>query len=438
MRPLKSLTLEAIVEILTEEFKKVPDKRRAKSVTWEMHDVLMAGFAMMFFQNESLLEFQRRMKKKKGQSNLETILGVKEIPSDTQMREILDEAATEPIRRLVGKLFEKIRQVGWAKRWVSEIEGKDYYTIALDGSEYFHSLKIECEGCLKREYVKGIPHYSHMVVSATIIKSGTHQVLPLDVEEVKNTYGTNKQDCEINAGKRLIERIRKEHRQLRICIIGDDIYSHEPFIEDLRENRCEFVLVAKDTSHLELAEQIQQHQLQGLIEQGSWTSQVGKKIRHYEYRILNQIDLTKSKKVKLNYFEVWERDSSNNLLYHNSWVTDFTVTKYNVCELFLIGRSRWKIENEQFNIQKNHGYHITHNYGHGQHNLSMIFYLLNLLAFISHLILEMGTSLYHEARGSLSRRAFWGDLRTLFDRILFTSWHSLLTFYMDDSVNSSP
>ena len=69
MRPLKSLTLEAIVEILTEEFKKVPDKRRAKSVTWEMHAVLMAGFAMMFFQNESLLEFQRRMKKKKGQSN---------------------------------------------------------------------------------------------------------------------------------------------------------------------------------------------------------------------------------------------------------------------------------------------------------------------------------------------------------------------------------
>lgn len=74
MRPLKSLTLEAIVEILREEFKKVPDKRRAKSISWEMHDVLMAGFAMMFFQNESLLEFQKRMKKNKGQSNLETIL----------------------------------------------------------------------------------------------------------------------------------------------------------------------------------------------------------------------------------------------------------------------------------------------------------------------------------------------------------------------------
>jgi hypothetical protein len=264
------------------------------------------------------------------------------------------------------------------------------------------------------------------------------QVLPLDVEEVKNTYGTEKQDCEINAGKRLIESIRTEHRQLSICIIGDDIYSHEPFIEELRENRCEFVLVAKDSSHLELAEQIQQHQMQGLIEQGSWTTQVGKKIRNYEYRILNQVDLTKSKKVKLNYFQVWERDSSNTLLYHNSWVTDFVVTKDNISHLFQIGRSRWKIENEQFNVQKNHGYHITHNFGHGQHNLSFVFYLLNLLAFISHLILEMGTSLYHQARGFLSRRAFWGDLRTLFDRILFTSWLSLLTFYMDDSVNSSP
>ncbi len=88
--------------------------------------------------------------------------------------------------------------------------------------------------------------------------------------------------------------------------------------------------MAKDSSHLELAQLIEQHQSDGLIEQGSWTSQVGKKTRHYEYRILHHVDLTKSKKVNLNYFEVWERDSSNSLLYHNSWVTDFRVTKERV------------------------------------------------------------------------------------------------------------
>ena len=49
-----------------------------------------------------------------------------------------------------------------------------------------------------------------------------------------------------------------------------------------------------------------------------------------------------------------------------------------------IGRSRWKIETEQFNVQNNQGYELEPNYGHGQQTLSMVFYLLNLLAFLAH------------------------------------------------------
>lgn len=437
MRPLKSLTFEVLIETLREVFKRIPDKRKVKSINWKMHAVLMSGFAMMFFQNASLLEFQKRMKKKKGQSNLENILGVKEIPSDSQVREILDRVEIEPLRRLLPKLFEKMRKVGWTSRWVSKIEEKGYYTIAIDGSEYFHSTKIECEGCLRREYVEGKIHYSHVVVVATLVKSGTPTVLPLDVEEVRNEDGIEKQDCEICAAKRLIARIRKEHRQLNICIIGDDLYSHEPFIMELRENHCGFILIAKPSSHKELSERVEQIE-QKLCEKGIWQVGTGKKSKSYEYRIINQVPLTASKKVMVNYLEVWEKDCDGTILYHNSWVTDFEVTKDNIVQLYQIGRSRWNIENQQFNVQKNHGYEMEHNYGHGKQTLSMVFYLLNLLAFIAHLVLEFGSKLYQEARGSLSRRAFWGDLRTLFDRILFSSWAALLIFYLDDSISPSP
>ena len=70
------------------------------------------------------------------------------------------------------------------------------------------------------------------------------------------------------------------------------------------------------------------------------------------------------------------------------------VSADNVAEIAGIGRSRWKIENEQCNVQKNHGYELTHNYGHGQQKLSMVFYLLNLLAFLAHMILDRGDRLY--------------------------------------------
>ncbi len=55
-----------------------------------MPAVLMSAFAMLFFQHPSLLEYQRRMKQRTGRSNLERVFQVAEIPSDTQMREILD------------------------------------------------------------------------------------------------------------------------------------------------------------------------------------------------------------------------------------------------------------------------------------------------------------------------------------------------------------
>jgi len=82
--------------------------------------------------------------------------------------------------------------------------------------------------------------------------------------------------------------------------------------------------------------------------------------------------------------------SGGELRYHNRWITDLEVDTTNGAVVVQIGRTRWKIENEQFNVHKNHGYELTHNYGHGQQTLSMVFYLLNLLAYVAHVTLALG------------------------------------------------
>jgi hypothetical protein len=85
------------------------------------------------------------------------------------------------------------------------------------------------------------------------------------------------------------------------------------------------------------------------------------------------------------------------------------------------GRSRWKIENETFNTLKNQGYHIEHNFGHGQQNLSMIFFTLNLSAFYVHQILELTDRLYHTVRYSkfTSRKEYWNQLRCTIRILIF-------------------
>jgi hypothetical protein len=61
MRPLKSLTLGANLELLATTFEAVDDSRAPEPRRCPLPDTLMSGFAMMFFQHLSLLQFQRAM-----------------------------------------------------------------------------------------------------------------------------------------------------------------------------------------------------------------------------------------------------------------------------------------------------------------------------------------------------------------------------------------
>jgi hypothetical protein len=238
MRPLKSLTLEAIVGLLADRFGAITDARAKEQRRYSLPDTLMSGFALMFFQHPSLLQFQRAMEKKRRRCNLQTIFGVHEIPSDTQMREILDGVGPESLRAVLPQLWEKVRRAGWGGHFTTTLPGGPhqgtYYTVALDGSEYFRSTQVQCPHCLRQPDSKGRVHYSHLIVGATLVQAGSHQVLPLDVEEVRNaTAESTPQDSELMAGKRLIARLRREHPQMALIVIGDDLYAHVPFVEQL-------------------------------------------------------------------------------------------------------------------------------------------------------------------------------------------------------------
>ena len=442
MRPLKSLTLEAIVDLLATTFNAVDDPRVADQLSYPLHETLMSGFALMFFQHPSLLQFQRAMEQKRRRCNLQTIFGVHEVPSDTQMREILDGVDPEPLRALLAQLWEKGRRAGWGSRFTTTLPSGQqqgtYYTVALDGSEYFQSTKVQCPHCLRQPDAQGRVHYSHLVVGATLVRAGAHQVLPLDVEEVRNaTAESAPQDCELTAGKRLIARVRRTHPQMALIVIGDDLYSHVPFVEQLQQLRLHYVLVAKPTSHPTLLAAVAAAEAQGVSQRGQWTEGSGPRQRTYTYRLVRQLPLALESAVRVSYVEVWEHTASGTLRYHNSWITDLDVDAANVAVVVQIGRTRWKIENEQFNVHKNHGYELTHNYGHGQQTLSMVFYLLNLLAYVAHVIIALGDRLYQRCRAQESRRELWAALRALVNGLLVESWGHLLRVYLEDA-DASP
>lgn len=442
MRPLKSLTLEAIVELLTDRFSAMADARAVEQLRYSLPDTVMSGFALMFFQHPSLLQFQRAMERKRQRCNLQTIFGVHDVPSDTQMREILDGVESEALREVLPLLWEKVRRAGWGGRFTTTLPSGQhpgaYYTVALDGSEYFRSTQVQCLHCLRQPDSKGRVHYSHLIVGATVVRAGSHQVLPLDVEEVRNaTAESTPQDCELTASKRLIARVRREHPQMAQIVIGDDLYAHGPFVEQLQQQRQHYVLVAKPSSHPTLVAAVAAAKGTAQSQAGQWIEGSGTQQRTYTYHLVRHVPLALESAVRMNYLEVWEHATGGELLYHNSWITDLDVDAANVAVVVQIGRTRWKIENEQFNVHKNHGYDLTHNYGHGQQTLSMVFYLLNLLAYVTHVVLALGDRLYQHCRTQESRRELWNALRTLVNTLLVASWAHLLELYLDDA-DASP
>jgi hypothetical protein len=139
------------MDLLSNTFEYTPDTRQANRVDYNLHDTLMSGVAMLFLQHAKSVGMSAHDETTPGRCNLETICRVHEVPSDIQMREILDEVPPELLRHVLPELFAKVRRVGWGKEFTSTIPSgwhqSDDYIAMLEGHDYFHSTKGQCPSC---------------------------------------------------------------------------------------------------------------------------------------------------------------------------------------------------------------------------------------------------------------------------------------------------
>src|SRR5208282_4498210 len=125
--------------------------------------------------------------------------------------------------------------------------------------------------------------------------------------------------------------------------------------------------------------------------------------------------------------EYWEIHPDGRVQ-HFSWITDFLLIPENVWDIMRGGRARWKIENETFNTLKNQGYHLEHNYGHGEQNLSVVLALLMMLAFLVDQVQQLCCPLFQAAWHKMKTKChLWEELRNHFRTLLFDSMADLLT-----------
>ncbi len=412
----KYLCADALFHLLHENFARIADDG-ADDVEIPLDDALMSAFAMFSLKALSLLSFD----KQRAEGNLKTIYGIDRVPCDTRMRERLDPVAPESLRHSFKLVFRQLQR-GKALEPMVFLDG--HYLVALDGTEYFSSKTIHCASCLHKEHRNGSITYFHQMLGAAMIHPDFREVIPLMPEPIVKQDGTQKNDCERNAAKRFITKLRQDHPHLPFIITEDALSSNAPHIETLHEYGCHYILGVKEGDHAYLFTQVQAAEEAGRVTYYERHDRAAEVV--HEFRFVNDMPLNGSRgDVRVNFIEYWERGPEQ--VQHFSWVTDLRVSKRNVYKLMRGGRARWKIENETFNTLKNQGYHFEHNYGHGEQNLSVVFAMLMMLAFLVDQTQQLCCALFRAVWTKFgSKRLLWERMRALFYDYRLHSMRELL------------
>ena len=237
-----------LISWLLTRLQTLPDKRTGNNNRYEVVDAGLGAFSIFFTQCPSFLEFQRQMEAATGKSNANSLFAMRAIPKDQQIRRLLDEASPDILFPVFAQCLERLKETEEIQEFKSELG----YLIAIDGTQSVSSTTIQCQTCLIKKDTQGVKHYYHNVLTPVIVKpDGTH-VLSLIPEYISNEDGTTKQDCENAAAKRWLKSNGKQLTSLgqESTILGDDLYSHQPFIEKVQSQEFHFILVCKPQSHV--------------------------------------------------------------------------------------------------------------------------------------------------------------------------------------------
>ncbi len=418
----KHLSADALYALVREGFGHIPDHRGPQAPI-PLPDALMSAFAMFSLKDPSLLAFQDR----RSDANMKALFGIGHIPSDTGMREILDPLDPEHLRAVFNDVFRQLQR-GKALEAFEFYAGG--YLLSLDGTGYFSSQKVHCPSCQVKQHRNGVVTYQHQMLGAVIVHPDLKEVIPLAPEPIQKQDGSTKNDCERNAARRLLAKIRREHPRLKLTVVEDGLASNGPHVRDLLEYGMHFILGAKPGDHASLFAQVEAARREGRSpkltrQEGGVTCEVS---------WVGGVTLNESHPdLRVDFLEYREYDAEGKCLKHFTWITDFSINRRNAWELARGGQARWHIENETFNTLKNQGYHFEHNYGHGQQNLSVVFAMLMMLAFLVDQAQQLCCPLFRAVWKKLgSKRALWDNLRSHFRHFTFRSMQQLYEVILYD------
>lgn len=271
-----------------------------------------------------------------------TKINLSDLPHYDTINDVFDDLNIDELRNIQkyivytlirSKMFDKFRYNG-------------KFQILVDGTGLVSFNYKHCEHCLVKKHSDGFITYEHQVLEAKLVFNSF--VLSIDSEFIENpnqdVVNMKKQDCEMNAFKRMAIRIKKNFPKLKFIITADALYASGPFIKICLDNKWDYIFRLK-SDKLKTVNQ----DFDGIISINSGSM-------HKNYFLVNDYQYNKYTFNIIRYIE--RNPNKKDKIF--TYITNLIINDSNIKTIIDLGRRRWKIENQGFNIQKNNIFDINH------------------------------------------------------------------------------
>jgi hypothetical protein len=366
---------------LFERLETVPECR--KQPHYKMVEILMAGVVLFVFKKGSRNKMNAEYREPKFRRNYERLFKVRLPHMDTveDVLRVLEERHLEVLKvelvqcLLLKKRFRQFRLFG------------EYYEVVIDATHVIDVEKGHCEHCLHQELKNGKIRYFHNVVEAKLVCSNGF-CISLATEWIENQENYKKQDCEFKSFKRLAAKLKTHYPRLKVCIVADGLYPNQSFFGICEANGWQWIVTFQDGNLPTVWGALIVRQGLERCRSRNEEFEKGGKRGTCRYEWVNNLEY---EGFKLHWLECRERlgDKRKRFVYLSS----FEVGYANVRELTAAGRRRWKIENEGFDVQKNHGYGLGHKFSRRSMLAMKNYYQLMQIGHMMNQLFELGSLL---------------------------------------------
>lgn len=392
--------------------KQIPDPRNQSYITYPSVVLLMTRILSSVFYISSMRKTSEEFNSDIVIENIWEMCGegqvVAELPYWETINRYLEKLDSGNLQEKVCELCRRLLRSRTFEE--ARIRGK-YWQIIIDGTGLYSTRDEVDKKCPYRIHNKGTKeeyreNYYYALEAKLVLHPGVVASIMTEFVENVDMSETGKQDCERKACWRLMEKLKKEFPRLRVCLSADSLYACGGFFERCSENGWHYILRFKEGSIPTVGEEYRSLKK---IQQNGYKEVRGETTCRYDY--VTGIDYKGNKINLAEYGEESEtkikkgkrRGKEKQVLKKFWFITDLPLNRKNIASVVERGRMRWKIENEGFNTQKNHGYHLEHPYSRDYQGYKNHYYLIQIGHMIAQ-VMEVYWKLWKGMKQSMEQK----------------------------------